>query len=244
MNFQLKREFQFFRNQLKKETNPKRAQGAKNYLKSPWKFYGVDIPTKRKMVKAWYKDHPKVTVEEVAKLAEKLWNSQWHEEKTLAVMLLQHINKKLTLKQMPLIEKMINEVTGWDHLDEISIRLVGALIDRNPKTLKYLPKWAKSKNFWMRRASLLSQIPQFRRKEGDLKLFFKLATPMFEEKKEWSKEERFFIRKAIGWTLREIAQKQPQIVFKFIKKHKDKLSGLTFHEGSRKLPIDMQAKLK
>lgn len=241
----LQREFNFFKSQLKKHSDPKRAEGAKAYLKSPWKFYGgTDTPTKRKLVKTWYKDHPEITVEEVAKLSEKLWNSQWHEEKTLTVMLLQYIKKELTLKQMPLVEKMVNEATGWDHLDEISIRLVGALIDKDPRTLKYLTKWSKSKNFWVRRASLLSQISQFRRKEGDLDLFFKLAILMFEEKKEWSKEERFFIRKAIGWTLREIAKKQPQVVYKFIKKYKKQMSGLTFREGFRKLPPKYQAKLK
>ena len=51
-----------------------------------------------------------------------------------------------------------------------------------------------------------------------------------------SKEERFFIRKAIGWALREIANVEPEIVFKFIKQYRDKMSGLTFREASRKLP--------
>lgn len=242
MNIQ--KELNYFRSQLKKHADPSRGEGAKKYLKSPWKFYGVDTPTKRGIVKAWFKNHPDKTVEEIVRLSKKLWDSQWHEEKTLAVMLLHRKSKALSLKQMPLIEKMIKETTGWDHLDEISIRLVGALIDNDPKTTKYLPKWSKSTNFWVRRASLLSQIPQFRRKEGNLKLFFRLAFTMFEEKKEWSKEERFFIRKAIGWTLREIAQKQPEVVYSFIKKHKHQMSGLTYREGSRKLPSHLQAQLK
>lgn len=237
------REVSYFKQQLKTHADPERAEGSKRYLKSPWKFYGVNTPTKRKMVKRWLKEHQEVKFDEMVKLGEALWNSRWHEEKTLAVMLLHQTSDRLTLKQMPLIEKMINEATGWDHLDEISIRLVGGLIDHDLRVLKYLPKWARSKNFWVRRVALLAQILQFRRKEGNKKLFFKLAVPMFDEGKDWSPEERFFIRKAIGWVLREIAQVEPEVAFEFLRQNKNSMSGLTFREGSRKLPTKLKGRL-
>ena len=154
----------------------------------------------------------------------------------MAAEILQLFPGSLTVKQMPLVEKMINEATGWDHLDEIAVYVIGAMIDNDKAALKYLPEWSKSKNFWVRRASLLSQILQFRRKSGNKKLFFEIIVPMFDEDMHWSKEERFFIRKAIGWALREIANVEPEIVFKFIKQYRDKMSGLTFREASRKLP--------
>jgi len=66
---------------------------------------------------------------------------------------------------------------------------------------------------------------------------------MFEEGKTWSKEERFFIRKAIGWTLRELCKSRPEEVVRFIKKYKEKMSGLTFREGSRNLPRKLQQQL-
>jgi 3-methyladenine DNA glycosylase AlkD len=175
----VRQEVGWLKKQLKRHADSERARQEKRYLKSSMKFYGVNMPTERKIVKQWLRDHPDATIEEVARLAENLWRSQWHEEKTVAVMMLQLNNKKLTLKQIPLVQKMINEVEGWAHLDTISIHLVGALIDHDKKTLKYLPRWARSKNFWVRRAALLSQILQFRRGEGNKQLFFRLATPMF-----------------------------------------------------------------
>ena len=106
-----------FKQQLKFYADPKRAVGEKKYLKSPWKFYGVSVPIRHKIVREWFKKHQLLQMDEAEKLAENLWNSVLHEEKSLAIEILQLVGYKLTTEQMPLVEKMINEVTGWDHLD-------------------------------------------------------------------------------------------------------------------------------
>lgn len=230
-------EIEFFRRELGRFADPKRAIGEKKYLKSPWKFYGVTVPQRHKIVREWLGQHQPLQLTEALELAEKLWASGWHEEKSLAIEMLQLVGDKLTATQIPFVEKMINEATGWDHLDGIAAYVVGAMIDNDKTTLKYLPKWARSKNFWVRRATVLAQILQFRRKQGDKKLFFNIIVPMLDENKNWSKEERFFIRKAIGWGLREIANVEPEVTFDFIRQYKHKMSGLTFREASRKLPL-------
>ncbi len=58
-----------------------------------------------------------------------------------------------------------------------------------------------------------------------------------------NKRAKFFIRKAIGWTLREMSQKDPKVVFEFLKANKNKMSGLSFREGSRKLPESFRKKI-
>ena len=236
-------ETSWFRERLKEAGNPKRAAGEKKYLKSPWKFYGVTVPQRHKIVKEWLKKHQDLQLGDAEKLTEILWNSEWHEEKSLAIDIVRLTSGRLTVKQIPLVEKMINETTGWDHLDEIAVHVIGTMIDNDKATLKYLSKWAKSKNFWVRRAAVLSQIPQFKRKAGNKKLFFEIIVPMFDEGTHWSKEERFFIRKAIGWALREIANVEPEVAFEFIKQYKYKMSGLTFREASRNLPENYQKRL-
>ncbi len=237
MNIDCDNEHDWFRERLKESGDDKRAVGDKKYLKSPWKFYGVSVPLRHKIIKEWLKKHKKLQLDDAEKLAESLWDSEWHEEKSLAVDILRLVSGRLTVRQMPLVAKMINSVTGWDHLDEIAARVIGAMIDNDKATLKFLPKWAKSNNFWVRRAAILSQILQFRRRAGNKKLFFKLAVPMFEEGTHWSKEERFFIRKSIGWAIREIANVEPEVAFNFVKRYKSEMSGLTFREASRKLPV-------
>lgn len=229
-------EINWFKQQLRTYADSKRAIGEKKYLKSPWKFYGVTVPQRHKIVKEWFKKHQPLQLNEALELAEKLWGSDWHEERSLAIEILQLVGDKLTTKQIPMVEKMINQATGWDHLDEISVHVIGAMIDNDEMTLRRLPKWARSKNFWVRRAAILAQILQFRRKQGNKKLFFNLVIPMFNESKNWPKEERFFIRKAIGWSLREIANVEAAVVFNFVKRYKHQMSSLTFREATRKLP--------
>jgi 3-methyladenine DNA glycosylase AlkD len=243
MNIDFNNEHEWFRGKLKELGNEKRAEGEKKYLKSPWKFYGAPVPLRHKIVKEWFKKHKELRLGDVCELAESLWDSVWHEEKSLAVDILRFVSGRLTVEQMPLVSKMINESTGWDHLDEIAVHVIGAMIDNDKRTLEYLSHWVKSKNFWVRRAAVLSQILQFRRKSGNKKLFFEIIMPMFDEGMHWSKEERFFIRKAIGWSLREIANVEPEVAFKFIKRYKYKMSGLTFREASRKLPVYLKSQL-
>ncbi len=134
---------------------------------------------------------------------------------------------------MPMLEQMLMQSTGWDMVDDISIHLVGTVLEKDKKAYKYLKKWSRSDNFWMRRASLISQILLFRKDAGDKKLFFKFAEDMIGEKE-------FFIRKAIGWALREIAKASPEEAFDFLMKVKDRASGLTLREGAKRLPEKMK----
>lgn len=232
-------EIEHLKQQFQSYSDPKRAEGEKKYLKSSLHFYGVGVPNLRKIQKAWLKAHKNDPIEDVLQIAEKLWESEWHEEKSLAIGLLIARSKDLTLEHISVIEQMVNTFTTWAHGDELAIHLIGRLIDQDPRTLAFLTKWAKSDNFWVRRTAILAQILQFRRGEGDFALYEQIVVPNFEEGKSWSKEEKFFIRKAIGWSLRELAPKKPNLVYNFAQQYKTSMSGLTYREATRKLPKDL-----
>ncbi|MBZ0309269.1 MAG: DNA alkylation repair protein, partial [Anaerolineae bacterium] len=212
-------ELSYFKQELQELADPARAVSEKKYLKSALQFYGVSVPKLEKLIKTWLREHKAASIDDLLKLAEKLWDSAYHEEKSLAVFMLVHRANNLTLAHLPFIEKMMGEVNTWAHLDEIAVNLVGNLIDSDPRTLDFLTEWAKSDNFWIRRTAILAQVLQFRRGEGNFDLFSKIVVPMFQEGKHWSKEERFFIRKAIGWALRELAPKRPEIVYNFVQQY-------------------------
>jgi hypothetical protein len=108
---------------------------------------------------------------------------------------------------------------------------------------------------------LLAQNNYFRKNKGGKKdLFFELAKSQFDETwidklyptrgskatdetKLMNKRAKFFIRKAIGWATREMSHKDPKSAYKFLKENKSKMSGLSFRDGSRKLPEKMQKEL-
>jgi len=236
-------EIAVFKKQLSKLQDRQRAQGAQQYLKHNLKHYGVTTPKLHSIAKDWLSHHPQLSINQLVDFAGLLWQSDWHEERTLAVMILESRKNELTLKHITTIEHMINTATSWAYLDGIAVWLVGTLLDTDPKTYAYLKKWIQSDNFWVRRTALLAQITQFRRGRGDLKLFETFALSQFPHEMGWDATERFFIRKAIGWALRERALADPQSVFKFVTKHQDKMSGLTFREATRKLPESMKKQL-
>lgn len=216
-------------NDFIKAGNPKRAAGEKAYLKSKLDFFGVNKPFIVLLGKNFVKKNLTLSKSDLHQLAQKLWSTTNFTLKSLAIEFLTLYPKYLDFSSIRLIEKMIKQSASWAHLDFISTDLVGAILAKDRRAFAYLKKWSRNKIFWVRRASLLSQIRLFRKGTGDIKLFFNLAESMLPDKE-------FFIRKAVGWTLREMVKHYPDEVFAFIKKNQQKMSGLTFREGSRKLP--------
>lgn len=224
----IKAALESFRDVLTKNSDPARAKNEKAYLKSPYKFFGVTVPFIDKMAKGFMRENKDASKEFIFKLAAALWASEYHQEKSLAIRILGMYPRYLDIESMPVLESMIDESTGWDHVDAIANHLVDAALRNDKAAYKYLKKWGRSENFWLRRASLISQILLFREGKGDKELFFKLAESMAGEKE-------FFIRKAIGWTLREMSKADPDSAFEFLMKIKSAASNLTLREGSKRL---------
>ncbi len=217
-----------FRRELAENSNPGRAEKEKSYLKSPFKFFGVGMPFIGGIARGFRKANRDVDKRFLFELVMRLWKSDYHDEKTLAIKLLEQYSEHLDYESMPMLERMLSESTGWDHVDGIANHLVDSVLRKDRRAYQYLRRWSKSENFWMRRASLISQIMLFREGGGDKELFFRNAERMIGEKE-------FFIRKAIGWTLREMSKADPEGVFRFLLRVKDRASALTLKEGSKRL---------
>ena len=125
----------------------------------------------------------------------------------------------------------------WAHVDWIATSIVGDLAERFPAARKRLDRWATDDDFWIRRSAMLALIPGLRRGDGDFDGFAAMAVPMLGE-------TEFFIRKAIGWVLRETTKHRPDLVEAFVADHAKEMSPLTFREATRKLPAKAQARCK
>jgi 3-methyladenine DNA glycosylase AlkD len=232
----LKGQLSYFRKKLKEAGSGERAVKEKSYLKSPFKFHGASLPAIDRLAREFSRSNRHLAPECVLDLCRRLWQSEYHEEKTMAIKLLSLYPGCLGIEEMPLLEEMLEASTGWDHVDAISIHLVGRVLEQDRGAYGYLRKWGRSDNFWMRRAALISQILLFRGGRGDKKLFFGLAGRMMKDKE-------FFIRKAIGWALREMSKADPDAVFNYLMEVRDRASGLTLREASKRLPGGQRALL-
>ncbi len=237
---------------LRERADKERAVKEKAYLYSELKHYGVSVWERRKFVKKYKKELAALNKAEALQLARLYWKRPSFEERSLALDILNLHKDKLTIKDMPLIEKLMRESKGWAFLDSLIIPIMPIIIKKEPQAYSYLRKWIKDDDYWVRRSALLAQLLFFRANQGgDKKLFFELAKSQFNE--TWidekykdplqKKRARFFIRKAIGWVIREMARKDQKTAFNFLKKYKNEMSGLSFRDGSRKLPKKWQEKL-
>lgn len=218
--------------ELRALADPIRSAGEIKYLKSPLKHYGVTVPQLHRISKTWVKENRERSIQEVITFTDQLWQSDFHEERWLATDILTERKEDLTFDHFSVIEHRVKTAIGWAQLDDIAAWLVGTLYEKYPaKMAQVFRKWIGDGNFWVRRAALLGQLVALREGRGDFTLFTELSVPLLGEKE-------FFIRKAIGWVLRERAKKVPADTYAYVTRYRSQMSGLTYREATRRLPSE------
>ena len=160
-----------------------------------------------------------------------------HELKGVAILLLQYRVTLLEPSDIGWLEQMLRRSYTWAYVDALAIHVVGPLVERYPHQLEEsIDTWAGDGDFWIRRSALLALLLPLRRGAGDWRRFVTYADSMLEER-------QFFIRKAIGWILREVSKKDPDRVSKFVGRRIDRISGVTFREAVKYLDTDARAEL-
>ena len=214
-----------------------RAVNEKRYLKSDLEFLGVKVPLVRKEAKAWLRERGEISAEEIVSISEELWAAGVHELRSFAVDLSIFRVADWSVDDLPRFETWLREAKTWAHVDAIAVHLVGRLLEREPAVTKTLDRWARDEDFWLRRSAMLALLLGLRVGEGDWKRFVRYADTMLEE-------TEFFIRKAIGWILRETSKKRPERVERYVAERLDRLSGLTLREAIRHLDPAVQEDLR
>jgi len=129
----------------------------------------------------------------------------------------------LTLSSVPMLEEMIVTGAWWDFVDTLAGHNLGDILRANPSKMKPLMRrWARDSDMWKRRSAILCQLG-FKR-ETDLELLYDCIEPNLPHKD-------FFIRKAIGWALRQYAWTDPKEVRRYVKANTDRLSPLSVREA-------------
>ncbi len=224
---------------LRAEATPERAVHEKAYLKSDLTFLGASIPVTRQTARAFKRAHSAMTPAERRALVAALWDTPVHELRGVGVALMELSVKQLDPDaDLPLVESCLRAAGTWAHVDWLAIKVAGPLLARRADRVAVLDRWAADADFWMRRSALLAELDALKDGGGDWETFERLASGMITERE-------FFIRKAIGWVLREVSKKNPAPVAAFLCAHRADVSGLTMREGAKYLPAkDRKALLR
>jgi 3-methyladenine DNA glycosylase AlkD len=214
-----------------------RAGQAKRYLKSNLDFLGVSVPGIRSAVTGTARSRPDPGRDGVLAWARALWREPVHERRTAAIEVLRLFAGSLETADLALVEAWIREARGWAYVDPLAGDIAGPIALRHAQAWPLIDAWATDEDFWIRRSALLTLLPGIRRGQPDRERFERYATPMLAEKE-------FFVRKAIGWVLRELSKKDPAYVASWTHLHLDLMSGVTFTEAVRRLPPEQAAPLR
>jgi 3-methyladenine DNA glycosylase AlkD len=178
----------------------------------------------RQVVRTLKKEHAGLDRRDLIELVAQLWSRPVFEPRMMAVLLLEAFEPLLRPADMKLLERLIRESKTWAFVDELAIAIVGPLVERSSALLRVLDRWAMDDDFWLRRCAMLALLRPLRRGDGDFARFARYAEAMLDERE-------FFIRKAIGWVLRETAKRRPELVYQWLLPRGALASGVTVREA-------------
>jgi 3-methyladenine DNA glycosylase AlkD len=208
---------------LRDAADPERAPAMQAYMKSAMPYLGVGRPEVRRVTKAAAKATPPTDLTELEQAARSLWGeAEFREERYAAIDLVGLPLAKGRSELVPLHEHLAVAGAWWDYVDEIAHRIADLHDAKPSETAEVVRRWSRSEIMWLRRLAILSQLG--RRDRVDPRLLSDVIEPNMGD-------PEFFIRKAIGWALREYARVDPTWVREFVAAREDELSALSKREA-------------
>jgi 3-methyladenine DNA glycosylase AlkD len=212
---------------LAARADPAKVAGMQAYMKTDMPFYGVQKPDRVPIVRRLAADFSPTDREEYEALVLSLWRLPHREEKYLALGVARAHRPFIVPESLPLYRRLIVEGAWWDLVDEVTTKLVRALVTSYPEEVwGEVESWVNDPSLWLRRAAVLSQVGA--KEQTD-------AARLFRFCRQLAPEKEFFIRKAIGWALREYSKTDPEAVARFVAEHRSELSPLSLREASKYL---------
>lgn len=200
------------------------------YMKSAMPYLGVTSTPMRDAVRAAIAQHPIASFEEWRQTVLALWHeARFREERYAALELVAATRYKAfrTLDALPVYTELIVNGAWWDLVDGLATHEVADLLRTHPGEMRpLLLNWAHGEDAWLRRTSIICQVGF--KGTTDRELLYACIEPSIAER-------GFFVRKAIGWALREYAKVEPEAVRAYVAANEDRLSGLSKREALKHL---------
>lgn len=201
--------------------NAERASGMSAYMKGQFPFLGIQTRERRSvsqpLIRAFSGD--------LLSTAACLWDFPEREYQYVAADLLRHHCRRLSAADVPELEALVLQKSWWDTVDGLAVT-IGSIVLADRRLAGRMDELIQSPQMWLRRVALLHQLGW--KAETD-------EQRLFDYCRHCAPEREFFIRKAIGWALRQYARTNPASVSRFLAEHRSVLSGLSFREASKHL---------
>ncbi|MEA2842531.1 MAG: hypothetical protein QOJ69_202 [Actinomycetota bacterium] len=218
-----------------------RAIGAKAYLKSDYEFLGVRTPDGRPVFTGWLR-RAQPDIATVVAVVDRLWQSHVFEHRWGATELLTARAEQLDPGVLPRIEAMVRDAGTWALVDPLGYNAAGTILTVHPEAATPVhgwvgDGWVGDGSFWVRRLAVLSLSRPVRAGVVGFTVLAGVADRLLDERE-------FFVRKAIGWVLRDVGKTDPGAVAGFLRPRMARVSGVTWREARKPLPQQVVAELE
>ncbi len=206
--------------------DPGRAAEMRRYMRDRFPFYGVPTPARRAITRAAVAGLPAPTEADLSELADACWARDEREWQYLGCDQLRRHVRACSARFLPVAQRLITTRSWWDTVDVLAARVVGPLVAATPSLREELEGWVAGDDLWLTRAAILHQLGAKERTDDEL---------LFRWCAARAGDTDFFVRKAIGWALRDYARTDPDAVRRFVAEHDAELSGLSKREALKHL---------
>jgi len=192
-----------------RHANARNAGPMKRYMRGQFDYIGLKGPILAGLLRQFVASHGLPPLADLDHILRDLWTLPQREFQYVAISLLGRLENQLPASFMHTLEYLIVTKSWWDTVDTISTGTLGVHFRRYPKVkARYLARWRRSRNFWLRRACILFQLNY--KQDTDFALMQDII-------RENLGSTEFFINKAIGWALRQHTRVDPQGVREFVR---------------------------
>ena len=213
-----------------------RAVNEKRYLKSELTHYGVSVPVIRKSARRFARENQHLTKTDLIGLTTELWDRDIYEMRKLAVNILAARIEVFDVDDVRFVEGLLRKSHTWALIDDLALNVVAPILSDAPDAQSVRSRWSHDEDFWVRRTAMLGLLPRLRRSVDGWDEFAEYADAMLDE-------EEFFIKKAIGWVLREVSKHSSELVFEWMQPRAVMASSVTFREAVKYLSEEQRSRL-
>ncbi|MET9835180.1 DNA alkylation repair protein [Streptomyces sp. NPDC006385] len=206
--------------------DPERAAAAQAYMKDVAPFLGIPTPERRALSRTVLLGTPRPDEADCTALALRCWRLPEREYHYFAVDYLRRHVGRCSSGLLPVTRHLITTVSWWDTVDALAAHVVGGLVAADPKLTADMDDWIADDDLWVARTALLHQLRYKERTDTERLFAYCLRQ---------SAHTDFFIRKAIGWCLREYAKTDPDAVRDFLARERGRFAPLSVREALKNI---------
>jgi 3-methyladenine DNA glycosylase AlkD len=209
---------------LEPARDPAKATPMARYMKDLFPFLGVSSPDRRALVRAALEGMPSPAQRDLDPAVRAFWRIDEREYQYAGCDLLSRHERRLDSTFLTTARWLITNKSWWDTVDVLASHVVGALVRRDTDLVPTMDEWIRSPDIWLARTALVHQMRWKAATDADR---------LFEYCLLRSGDTEFFIRKAIGWSLREYSKTDTPAVERFVERYEDRLSPLSRCEAMK-----------